>query len=67
MRGARADGDAAIVLAATELLRQADPEGTGQGKYVVDARGAQGVQIGDHGTMRLTFDSPRPDPQTGAE
>lgn len=67
LRGARADGDAAIVLAATELLRQADPEGTGQGKYVVDARGAQGVQIGDHGTMRLTFDSPRPDPQTGAE
>jgi hypothetical protein len=67
LKSAGADGDRAIIEAATELLRQADPEGTSQGKYVVDARGAQGVQIGDHGTMRVTFNSPRPDPQAGAE
>jgi len=37
-----------------------DPEGTDAGKYRVDVRGAQGVQIGDHGTQTNTFTTPPP-------
>jgi hypothetical protein len=59
LTAARADRDDAVLAAATALLEQADPAGSAQGKYQVDARGAQGVQIGDHGTMTVNV-APRP-------
>lgn len=37
-----------------EPERNAQP-GNASGKYVVDARQAQGVQIGDHGIQRVEF------------
>lgn len=55
LRAAEVDKDVAVVQAARDLLAKADPEGSAHGKYVVDVRGAQGVQIGDGGTMRVSF------------
>ena len=52
------DADEAIVAAAQQLLALLDPEGTGQGKYRVDLRGAQGVQVGDGNQMFNTFNTP---------
>jgi hypothetical protein len=50
---AGADRDADLVAAAQALLRAVDP-----GKYTVDARGAQGVQIGDHNRQDNVFNVP---------
>jgi RIP homotypic interaction motif len=50
---AGADRDEEVLAAAKALLERTDPEGSVHGKYTVDARGAQGVQIGDHGTMTV--------------
>ena len=49
-----ADEDEAVLSAAQALLAAmgADPQ---SGKYRVDARGSQGVQVGDHGTMTNNF------------
>jgi hypothetical protein len=44
-----------LVTAAQTLMRLLDEAGTRAGKYTVDARGAQGVQIGDHNIQRNTF------------
>lgn len=43
-----ADRDADLVAAAQVLMSLVDEAGAHAGKYTVDARGAQGVQIGDH-------------------
>jgi len=51
----RAAYDEDILRAARVLLEQADPHGTAAGKYRLDLRGAQGVQVGDHGQMTNTF------------
>jgi hypothetical protein len=40
------------------LLALLDPTGTRAGKYMVDLRGAQGVQVGDHNTQTNTFSTP---------
>jgi hypothetical protein len=40
-----ADHDQEILNAAKALLEQADPKGSAAGKYQVDLRGAQGVQV----------------------
>lgn len=53
-------GDPAVVRAAQQVLALLDPEGCRAGKYQVDARGAQGVQIGDQTTMTNTFTTPPP-------
>ncbi len=50
--------DTALVEAAQRLMALLDPEGSRLGKYRVDARGAHGVQIGDHGTQTNTFTTP---------
>ncbi|WP_405070883.1 hypothetical protein OG558_15420 [Kribbella sp. NBC_01510] len=50
-----ADQDPRILAAARALLAHADPQGAAAGKYQVDLRGAQGVQVGDHGQMNVSF------------
>lgn len=50
--------DQELVEAAQHVLSLFDAEGTKAGRYQVDARGAQGVQIGDHGTQTNTFHAP---------
>lgn len=44
-----------ILATAQLVLDRADPDGAAIGKYQVDLRGAQGVQVGDHGRMTVTF------------
>jgi hypothetical protein len=55
---AGADRDANLVAAAQALLRLADAAGAGAGKYAVDVRGAQGVQVGDQGRQDNVFNVP---------
>jgi hypothetical protein len=54
----RAGDDAGAVEAAQRLMALLDPTGAQAGKYVVDLRGAQGVQVGDHNTQTNTFSTP---------
>lgn len=53
-----AGGDVAVVEAAQQLMALVDAEGSRAGRYRVDARGARGVQISDHGTQSNTFTTP---------
>jgi hypothetical protein len=52
---AGADGDRDLIAAAQALL---DLVGGAEGKYTVDVRGAQGVQIGDHNRQDNVFNAP---------
>jgi RIP homotypic interaction motif len=52
---ARAGDDARLVAAAEALMRLVDEAGARAGKYAVDVRGAQGVQVGDHNSQRNVF------------
>jgi hypothetical protein len=54
---AGADGDGDLIAAAKALLDLAGGAG-GAGKYAVDARGAQGVQIGDRNRQDNVFNPP---------
>jgi hypothetical protein len=54
--GADRDGD--LVTAAQALLDLVGGAGGGAGKYTVDARGAQGVQVGDHSRQDNVFNAP---------
>ena len=54
---AGADGDVDLIAAAKALLDLAGEAG-GAGKYTVDARGAQGVQIGDRNRQDNVFNAP---------
>ena len=54
-----ADRDPEILEAAKALLEQVDPQGGAAGKYRIDLRGAQGVQVGDHGQQTVNINSPR--------
>ncbi|MFD8081614.1 hypothetical protein ACFV4F_07940 [Kitasatospora sp. NPDC059722] len=56
----RAGDDDQLVASAQELLALLDAAGTEAGRYQVDARGAQGVQIGDHGNQSNVFNGPPP-------
>jgi hypothetical protein len=40
--------DPTVIEAATQLMALLDAAGARAGKYSVDLRGAQGVQVGDH-------------------
>ena len=53
---ARADLDGDLIAAAKALLDLLGE--VGPGKYTVDARGAAGVQIGDHNTQDNVFNAP---------
>lgn len=50
--------DEALLAAARRVMELLDSTGAATGRYQVDARGAQGVQIGDHGTQTNTFGGP---------
>ena len=56
---AGADSDPDLVTAARSLMRLIDSVGTQAGKYTVDMRGVQGVQIGDHNKQDNVFNAPR--------
>jgi hypothetical protein len=53
-----AGADEAIIGAAQQLLALLDPDGTAQGKYQVDVRGAQGVQVGEGNQQYNNFNAP---------
>lgn len=55
---AGASHDAGLMAAAEALMRLVDEAGARAGKYTVDVRGAQGVQVGDRNTQRNVFGSP---------
>jgi len=55
---ADAGRDTAVIEAARRVMTAADPAGAQAGKYLVDARGAQGVIVGEHATQTNTFGSP---------
>ena len=48
-----------LVEAAQALMSLVDEAGTRTGKYTVDLRGAQGVQVADHDTQDNTFNPPQ--------
>jgi hypothetical protein len=52
-----AEGDRDLIAAAQALLDLAG-KAAGPGKYTVDVRGAQGVQIGDHNRQDNVFNAP---------
>ena len=53
-----ADGDRDLIAAAQALLDLVGEAEGRAGKYTVDARGAQGVQIGDHNRQDNVFNAP---------
>ena len=55
---AGADQDPGLVAAAQALMNLVDEAGARAGKYTVDVRGAQGVQIGDHSRQDNVFHAP---------
>ena len=55
---AGADRDRDLVAAAQALMNLVDEAGARAGKYTVDVRGAQGVQIGDHNRQDNVFHVP---------
>jgi len=55
---AGADRDRDLVAAAQALMSLVDEAGARTGKYTVDVRNAQGVQIGDHGRQDNVFHAP---------
>jgi hypothetical protein len=52
---ANAAADTAALEAAQRLMALVDTAGQAAGKYVVDLRSAQGVQVGDHNVQTNTF------------
>ena len=56
--GAGAGTDEAMVAAAQRVMAIVDEAGTRSGKYVVDLRGAQGVQVGDGNFQVNSFTTP---------
>ncbi|MER7846870.1 hypothetical protein ABTZ03_23305 [Kitasatospora sp. NPDC096077] len=50
--------DEQLVAAAQEVLGMLDAAGTRSGRYQVDARGAQGLLIGDQGHQSNVFNAP---------
>lgn len=55
---AGADHDLELVAAAQALMNIVDAAGARAGRYKIDVRGAQGVQIGDHNRQRNVFHNP---------
>lgn len=56
---ADADHDTDLVAAAQALMHLVDQAGARAGKYTVDMRGAQGVQVGDLGQQHNVFNAPQ--------
>lgn len=62
LEAAGAGGDVDLVAAAKALMELADAVGSQAGKYAVDVRGSQGVQVGDHNRQGNVFHA-APDPK----
>jgi hypothetical protein len=58
---AGADQDPSLTQAAQALMNLVDEAGARAGKYTVNARGAQGVQIGDDNQQENVFRAPPSD------
>ncbi|MFI6531842.1 hypothetical protein ACIBHY_05295 [Nonomuraea sp. NPDC050547] len=58
LAAAGAEGDGELVTAARALMELADAAGSRAGKYTVDVRGAQGVQVGDNNQQANVFHAP---------
>src|SRR5438876_494063 len=58
LQAAGADRDTDLVAAAQALMSLVDEAGSRAGKYAVDLRGAQGVQVGDQNIQHNTFNAP---------
>jgi hypothetical protein len=58
LTAAGADSDTDLVAVAQALLNLADEAGSRAGKYAIDARGSQGMQVGDRNTQHNTFNAP---------
>jgi hypothetical protein len=52
--------DQAVIEAAQQLMALLDPAGAAQGKYQIDLRGGQGVQVGDGNSQYNTFNTVTP-------
>ena len=50
--------DPELVEAAQRLLTLVDETGARAGRYTIDMRGAQGVQVGDHNLQSNVFSAP---------
>jgi len=50
--------DPEVVEAAQRLLTLLDETGARTGRYTIDMRGAQGVQVGDHNLQSNVFSAP---------
>ena len=57
LQAAGADRDEGLVAAAQVLMSLVDEAGSRAGKYAVDVRGAQGVQVGDQNIQHNTFNA----------
>src|SRR5689334_9314896 len=55
LSAAGANTDPGLIQAAQALMRLADESGYRAGKYSIDVRGAQGVQIGDQNVQHNVF------------
>jgi hypothetical protein len=55
-----ADTDPDVIKAAQRLMELLDRAGTRAGKYTVDLRGSQAVQVGDHNRQLNNFTIPPP-------
>jgi hypothetical protein len=58
LTAAGAGGDAELVAAAKALMELADAAGSRAGKYTVDVRGSQGVQVGERNKQENVFHAP---------
>jgi hypothetical protein len=58
LQKAGADRDLGLTAAAQALLAVVDGAGTRAGKYIIDGRESQGMQIGDYNTQHITFQAP---------
>ena len=58
LAGTGADLDRNLIAAAQALLDLVGEAGLQSGKYTVDARGAQGVQVGDRNRQENVYHSP---------
>jgi hypothetical protein len=60
-----ADQDQDLVAAAQAVMKLVDEAGSRAGKYIVDVRGSQGVQVGDGNTQHNAFYAPSSGGQGG--
>jgi hypothetical protein len=60
LRQTGVDTDANVIEAAQQLMALLDEAGSSSGKYTVDLRGAQGIQVGDHNHQINKFSNHRP-------